>query len=833
MNGVKKILSLILCGFTLCSVFAFTGCGANIGKVDNTVDLTEKARYDNRFGEDRIPSQYENFGVGDPFVMRHDGKYYLYCSAKAYTYGYKCWTSDDMINYTFLGDFNLLDINGNLFADDLDKSTAAAPEVYYYDGEFYMITSPRCKGHYVFKSVNSTPYGDYKALSEKPIDEGLYKYDGSVFIDDDENMYLLTPGTNTIRVYPFTDFETLGKEGYANKPSALNVKMPVTVEGPQVKKVNGTYYLTYAGNFVESKGYRVGYSYGKGDSLLSEPFEVAADNLLLLDTLGAQNGLGHCSTVLGPDLDSYYLSYHNLEEDENGFYRLYNVNRVSYGTNRMAVNHRDKGNIALELAEFFVYSDGTTYQGRNDALTADGDKFLSNKSTGNVFTVEYNFTNAGESRSLVFSSGENEGEISFGENSIILKIGGKTVAAATVNKNFDLSKLHTVTVSYANSKIKVTYEGITKIETTLSEPLNGGKIGYKGFTREEIRSTSFSSYAFGSSEKKAETITEGEFWNKNYVESASRVTGNSKTEYIGYDVNDDYSAYSDTSALTLKTAGDYATYKIDVEKDGYYGIDSLISVSSFGAVIGIQIDDSDPVVFTVNKVELDKSGKETGSLSKYVKTTVAEIRLTKGLHALTIILGKGEFSAIKTGIYESSEFRPEFSADLTKNVKNGSIYVTQYRIENGSHHAERYSSKMVLFGSRKLTDYAVSVDIKITKNAGLGKAGILLRADNPNFPLGANGSAGEAVTGYFVYINKDQVVLQRLSYGATTLASERSAISLNEYHTLKAEIKGNKITVSLDGKESVSFTDSYAYTHGLAGLFSVKTEAYYKNLKID
>ena len=140
---------------------------------------------------------------------------------------------------------------------------------------------------------------------------------------------------------------------------------------------------------------------------------------------------------------------------------------------------------------------------------------------------------------------------------------------------------------------------------------------------------------------------------------------------------------------------------------------------------------------------------------------------------------------------------------------------------------------MVLFGSRKLTDYAVSVDIKITENAGLGKAGILLRADNPNFPLGANGSADEAVTGYFVYINKDQVVLQRLSYGATTLASERRAISLNEYHTLKAEIKGNKITVSLDGKESVSFTDSYAFTHGLAGLFSVKTEAYYKNLKID
>ena len=84
-------------------------------------------------------------------------------------------------------------------------------------------------------------------------------------------------------------------------------------EGSMIIKRNGTYYMTYTGNHVFSKGYRIHYAVSH-DSPLG-PYSIPANNPLVISTKPDFYGLGHSSTVMGPDLDSYYLVYHNLTED--------------------------------------------------------------------------------------------------------------------------------------------------------------------------------------------------------------------------------------------------------------------------------------------------------------------------------------------------------------------------------------------------------------------------------------------------------------------------------------------------------------------------------------
>jgi hypothetical protein len=46
---------------------------------------------------------WEGREIGDPFLMRFDGKFYLYCSSHSREPGIKCWVSDDMIRFDYYG----------------------------------------------------------------------------------------------------------------------------------------------------------------------------------------------------------------------------------------------------------------------------------------------------------------------------------------------------------------------------------------------------------------------------------------------------------------------------------------------------------------------------------------------------------------------------------------------------------------------------------------------------------------------------------------------------------------------------------------------------------
>ena len=106
MKNVIKAISLTL---SILIFLGTTGCSLLPNKkaediyINNNSALKnppeESETYKNFFMDDRIANQWEDYGIGDPFIYRFDGIYYLVCSTKAGNYGVKGWKSTDLLNW--------------------------------------------------------------------------------------------------------------------------------------------------------------------------------------------------------------------------------------------------------------------------------------------------------------------------------------------------------------------------------------------------------------------------------------------------------------------------------------------------------------------------------------------------------------------------------------------------------------------------------------------------------------------------------------------------------------------------------------------------------------
>ena len=96
-------------------------------------------------------------------------------------------------------------------------------------------------------------------------------------------------------------------------PQYIGAYLHGWTERPFVVKRDGLYHLTYTGNHFLSKGYRI---HGASAAHPLGPFTDYDHNPLAVRTEGAVVGLGHSSTVCGPDLVSDWMFYHNLNPDK-------------------------------------------------------------------------------------------------------------------------------------------------------------------------------------------------------------------------------------------------------------------------------------------------------------------------------------------------------------------------------------------------------------------------------------------------------------------------------------------------------------------------------------
>ncbi|WP_278600595.1 family 43 glycosylhydrolase, partial [Clostridium tertium] len=166
----------------LITTVLMTGCTSKYVGNENNINVENE--YLNSF---TLEDEWEDgYGIGDPYILRYDGRYYLYVSTHDYKIGVKCWSSDNLVDWKYEG----------LVTEEKKTLGAYAPEVIYWDGYFYMYTSPAAKGHYVLQS--DSPTGPFKLISDNI---GM-SIDGSVFIDDNAKWYFYYASPKGIMAAP-------------------------------------------------------------------------------------------------------------------------------------------------------------------------------------------------------------------------------------------------------------------------------------------------------------------------------------------------------------------------------------------------------------------------------------------------------------------------------------------------------------------------------------------------------------------------------------------------------------------------------------------------------
>lgn len=793
---VNKVLSFVM------SLSFLVGCGTTSNtnqNINNLPAIETPSFYDNKFDETKIPEQWSAYGVGDPFVLRHNGRYYLYCSTKNFETGVRGWVSDDLIHYEQITGEGL---EKGYVSNDPCTVTAYAPEVMYHNGYFYMVQSQGGNGHYILRSEK--PEGPFVAVTGN-FGESI---DGSFFIDDDEQMYLLRASNTGIRLIQLNDDLTLGSSRTLD-----NTVLGGWTEGPYLLKRDGIYYLTYTGNHVTSEGYRIAYSYSSDELFARDAFTEG--DTIVLNTDEEFKGLGHSSTVMGPDLDSYYLAYHNLNSS-GGPNRSNNISRLSFSGTEMIVEHAElNNNITPTKAMFSVNN--------KDGLEVSGDKLLSNEETTDTYSAEFNFIGNNVKAIVSYVDENNYYEINL-NNDILsfnkIKNGNASlIESVEFNKDYNYDVLHTLRIAHKDGKVIIYFDNLNKISLD-NEVLPKGKIGYVNDENIEIKHTSFSNVAHGSSDN--EVIHQNRVLASNYYMNSlsnSEVVLNTPNE----GEEDYYNGKIDSYDVLLNKKGDYATYKIYVEEDGRYGIDMTLLKGYEGNKVCVQVDNETPVRFTVPA--------SNDCYYSYYKATIGELNLTKGAHYISVI-GEDEVRYHDVSYYLSSATHPLFEHSLNDYVLEGVRYVNSWKIRDDGHYALSGNRNLMYFGDETLTDFTLEVDIELVGETQASSCGVILRANNPAF---ASVDTVSSIQGYYVGFNNSKVFISKCDYNRSEMDASADAYQSESdvSHHLKVVVRGNKITLDFDnGAVKLEYIDSIGFTHGSVGLYTDGAASIYRNLKI-
>ena len=258
--------------------------------------------------------------IADPFVLRLDGKYYLYATTDAR--GYEVFESTDLVHW---------ERKARAFHDP--RGGDWAPEVFHNrrgDGKFYLYytdTMPGRKGDLdkqIGVAVASSPLGPFEDVGVL----ALHSIDAHLFEDTDGKLYLYyvdLDGGFKIRVQPMSNPAT--KQGDSTvllHPTEPWEKVSGEVtEGPFVIKRNGTYYLTYSGTGADSPNYGIGYATSKSPTgpfvkYVGNPIAHRGGNIL---------GPGHHSITDGPD-GKMWLIYHQKWDANRNFHRFLAIDPI-------------------------------------------------------------------------------------------------------------------------------------------------------------------------------------------------------------------------------------------------------------------------------------------------------------------------------------------------------------------------------------------------------------------------------------------------------------------------------------------------------------------------
>lgn len=751
------------------------------------------------------------YGFGDPFVMRHNGTYYLYVSTKDGNTGVKCWSSPDLVNWSYEG----------FCSNDPLTRGAYAPEVYYYNGYFYMYTSPAGNGHYVLRSTS--PTRGFEAVTPNM---GM-SIDGSVFIDHDGNWYFYTAGHGTMQVYDMTS-PTQMQNGRPLNPISVNSGW---TEGGMVVYHDGYYYITYTGNHVLSPSYRI--LYGVSDrSPVS--FETVADkNPLLISTADTVFGIGHSSTVKGPDLDSYYIVYHSLVDMLPN--RSMNIDRIRFNGKHMEimgpttdpqeapalpdVYHRFEPGSSLKGWSLL----GSLAAGKGLPLAADSMLISQSPFTGD-FTAEYNVQSISEGGQagavFAYTDDENYGLCYFSptEQKVIIEItvdGITTVTKVDTVRSFGEDTRFDCLQSLQIERCgrDYTFYMNDRLLCVLTDSaLTGGSIGY-------VAKGAAASFGFiGGTAAVGGNGGADAF--KTVSEQGGVIPATHAMEATATEALQD-----GRTAVTVK-GGDRLTYRILAASEGEYDLAVLChGIKAADMTLEISVDGQ-----RAGTARLSDGGNGTATL------ICRGIPLTEGQHLLSVRFSDHALAESLT-VLKAAAADP-FTVAFTE-------HTDPYRYSDGGWKLSEGALLMTggipfgkrLYGSPNMGDYTAEVTIT---PASSPNCGLLVRATHPGAPnfLRDTPSTEDArngtdwVKGYFIGLSPDGVILGKQSYGYRELARADGQFQADRTYRLKAVCEGARIRVYVDGVLYLDFTDPEPYMQGMVGVRTHNCTAKFDDLTV-
>ena len=259
--------------------------------------------------------------AADPFVLLHDGVYYLYKSADGFVdlaseaVGYTVYSSTDLMQWEDRGIcLSPRDVQGD--------SRFWAPEVMEKDGRFYMVYTADV---HLGIAVASSPLGPFVQEEKRWLLEDT-AIDGHLFCDADGRVYLyyarINDGWEDVWCAEMTEDCLSIREGTervllrAETPEELAGEDDIA-EGPFVLRHNDKYYLTYSSNGCGNPCYLVGCAVG--DTPFG-PF-VRADNSPILQKNARYNGPGHHCFTTDRDSGALICVFHAHHDLENAYPR--------------------------------------------------------------------------------------------------------------------------------------------------------------------------------------------------------------------------------------------------------------------------------------------------------------------------------------------------------------------------------------------------------------------------------------------------------------------------------------------------------------------------------
>ena len=789
-----------------------------------------------------IPGQITPGGIGDPYVMKYRGTYYLYSSNDVEQI-LRCWSSKDLINWTEAVTCSI---------DPVIKG-AYAPEVKYWNGMFYMVTSPYGNGHYILTSTS--PTGPFKAVTGN-----LGKViDGDVFINDDGSMYFYHADGSGILGCAMPSPTSIGAD--------INLGVQMTgqwTEGPCVIKRNGTYYLLYTGNHVLTPGYRTNYAKST-ISPVSGYIPQSAQNPVLISSEGSFVGLGHGTAFIGPDLDTYFFDYHNLVSSVGGSpVRRFNYDRMAWNGDKLLIlgptNWIQQDPQPADMSDYFnrtdIGSDWIMPNGGNweiinqDYMAQDSSnevletwhKALNLASTASNYTAE--FTMKEESRSnnaarlgavfgytdesnygiAVLHSYTNQLEINF----LINNVWG-TAQLFNLTAGFNFNVWHSIRIEKSGAAYKFFVDGLLK--ASLTGNLGAGRVGYmSSWSHGDFGYIAFSNKVNGSGIFDIYKPVPGTIEAVHYNNGGEGVgyhdltPGNSGGQYIRNDSVDISTNSEGGYHISDNQTGEWYKYNVNVDSTGTYNVGIRYAATNSTCQIKIWQGDTD----VTGVVTLPA----TGGTATFNTFTIHGLKLTAGYQTLKIETITGGFNfytmqfkaANNELITKTDHFDTNFSSDW--NYSDGS-----WTIQSGQ--AAINGSGKMLMGSTGWTDYTVEADITY-KN--ILNAGIIFRVSNPSIGGADNDPVlgTDFLQGYFVGIYSNSVTLGKQNYSWAVLKVAPGTYSINTSYHIKIVTLGANIKVYVTDMVTpkIDYTDPSPFINGKVGLRSCNVNALFDNFTV-